>query len=324
MGRSIQFTRKGLKILVINAKKGIFVVYTPSNHFLKGPRSMKKLMILFLVSTSVQAAPINIDHISLVNLSDFGKISAMTFGITREQWSYKETYNGNQLMKESGPLYGVKGSLQIINGERWFLAPSLSYKMGTSKYEGALMNGTPLEMDSHNAILDGEVLLGKFIPIGSSSHYRSYLGLQYHSLTNKEDQNNPYDYDRFISQYSLLVGLGFMSQTSSNLIWSMDITYFQLLQGIVKTELSDATPLLPNIVNQQNKGKGGQFTFSLSVPYNQQQNRIGVEGSYLYRHIEDSEPQYVSVPMENRSVSFSFEEPENTTQSYALTFFLQF
>lgn len=98
-----------------------------------------------------------------------------------EQFTWKESYKGRQLLKESGPLFGLGGDLGVRLTPPLWLEGRGELFLGTVDYDGGIMNAEEeiipySSMTSYAGLrLDGDLAVK--IPLNPDFYVKPYAGL---------------------------------------------------------------------------------------------------------------------------------------------------
>jgi len=135
---------------------------------------MKRILLtLLLTATTI---PLNLHAASPTN-----KVFTVRFYGLAEQFEWKETYQGQQLLKESGPLFGAGGDLGANMAGPFWIEGRGELFLGTVDYDGVLMSEkgelTPYKTTTEYVGLkiDGDVACK--LPLSPSLHVRPFAGI---------------------------------------------------------------------------------------------------------------------------------------------------
>lgn len=110
---------------------------------------MKKMIQLVLLCAAALATP--------ALASDWQWDAAL--GADMRWFDWREHQNGEQLLRETGPLFAGEGLLRVEKGI-FYSSVGLNLGGGLAHYDGQLQSGKPYEADAWEAISDAEWQLG--------------------------------------------------------------------------------------------------------------------------------------------------------------------
>ncbi|HEX6590625.1 MAG TPA: hypothetical protein VF050_01355, partial [Moraxellaceae bacterium] len=94
-------------------------------------------------------------------------------------FDWREEDNGEQLLRETGPLFAGEGLLRVENGA-FYSSFGLNLGGGLARYDGRLQSGVPYEADAWEAISDAEWQLG--LQEGSGNIHVGLMNRFWHRL----------------------------------------------------------------------------------------------------------------------------------------------
>jgi hypothetical protein len=115
----------------------------------------------------------------------------LSLGYTGYQLDYREIVYGSVLDKDTGYQNGAAGEIRFDTKHILTRVSVEYYGSESSKYTGALQNGTPWTMETPEWIFNGEGDVGYKVNIGNST-LTPYLGLGWHTWARGENKGADY------------------------------------------------------------------------------------------------------------------------------------
>ena len=233
-------------------------------------------------------------------------------GVNAAYYKYEEP---DLAVTEKGYNAGIDFAYTAIPKNDWFVRGDASFAYGRNDYTGS---GTKDDNPYRYAELRGT--FGKDFERDRYS-LSPYAGIGYRY--SRDDlqgltSTGAAGYRRE-SQY-LYIPLGVTHRmglkASARLSTTLEFDYF--LQGRQKSYLSDVSPLLPNLTNDQNEGYGWRG----SIYYEKGNWSIGPW--FHYWHIDQSETAAATVVVSGIPVTTYYVEPKNTTTEFGIRFGYRF
>jgi len=213
-------------------------------------------------------------------------------------------------MKDSGTLNGFKFDYRYdFSNSQWFLKSSLGHVISNNTtYDGAYrIVGTnkrvPYKHKGTNSITDLDLSLGKFISLNNFITAKISGGFYFRSLMNPQSKSLG-TYDRQIKYQTFALKAGTIFSLSDKFFIQPLARYDHLIEGQVRTDLSDTDPNKPLVINKQKKGKG--YRFDLGFNYVFKKFTLAINPYYRSWDIADSERNSYGM------------EPRNKTESIGL------
>ena len=229
--------------------------------------------------------------------------------------AYYKYHEPDLAVTEKGYNAGIDLAYTAIRGNNWFVRGDASFAYGHNDYTGS---GTKDDNPYRYAEVRGT--LGKdFEKDGYTLSPYAGIGFRYSRDDLRGLTSTGAGGYRRESQY-LYIPLGMTHRiglkASARLSTTLEFDYF--LQGRQKSYLSDVSPSLPDLTNDQNKGYG----FRGSVYYEKGNWSIGPW--FHYWHIDQSELAAATVIVSGMPVTTFFVEPKNTTTEFGIRFGYRF
>jgi len=233
-------------------------------------------------------------------------------GVNAAYYKYQEP---DLAVTEEGYNAGVDLAYTAIPGNNWFVRGDASFAYGHNDYTGS---GTKDDNPYRYAEVRGT--FGRdFEKDGYTLSPYAGIGFRYSRDDLRGLTSTGAGGYRRESQY-LYIPLGMIHRiglkASARLSTTLEFDYF--LQGRQKSYLSDVSPSLPDLTNDQNKGYG----FRGSVYYEKGNWSIGPW--FHYWHIDQSELAAATVMVSGTAVTTFFVEPKNTTTEFGIRFGYRF
>lgn len=172
------------------------------------------------------------------------------------------TYREPGLMSEKGIMSGLNFSYTRLTDIQWKIDWKVS--SGKVKYEGALMDGTPMSTNGINdTMMETRVLRG--ITKGETAFFQGpYFGYGYRYLHDSLNKS-PNGYARQSNYSYMPIGYEHHFGSESDSSWNVGfvIEYDYFLSGQQKSYLSDLSPDIGDMVNDQVKGYGCRASLKL-------------------------------------------------------------
>lgn len=217
-------------------------------------------------------------------------------------FKYEETHGGDSVMDETGVLYGIKTAVtgHTSNNLMWRLSGRFDF--GELDYDGQLQDGTPIELDTKDYIVNLKGLLGW--DFGSDRWRQTlYTGLGYRYWIN--DIESQYGYVREVSWLYLPIGYEAATPMGENWIFRGAFEFDILAKGTVESHLKKFG--LSTIENDQDFGSGYGFGLNLDFIREVENSLKWSIGCFVnYMHVDKTD------------VNQGFLEPENETTEVGL------
>ena len=183
---------------------------------------------------------------------------------------------------------------------------------GRVYYDGSLNDGTPFTDEGDDYIIELRALIGRDLQL-TKTILTPYFGFGYRYLN--DHLESQYAYQRHITYY--YCPIGFKTETSLFPTWSwgINLEYDIFLAGSVKSCLSDITPVLDDVTNNQDKGLGARCSIYLKKEINKELS-FAVEPFFRYWDIQDSDINYITA-LGYYIVGIGY-EPANSTKEYGI------
>ena len=215
------------------------------------------------------------------------------------------TYEEPGLMEESGAMIGLAGSYTYRNN--WMFKIEGVFKYGQVDYEGALMDGTPLNVDNiDDYIVEVRGLGGYEFSAFNATTLTPYIGLGYRYLFDDLGAASPYGYGRESNYSYSPIGIETMTDLQNGWFIGLVIEYDIFWSGVQKSDLSDVDDSFNDVENDQSDGYG----FRGSVKF--QNSRFVIEPFIRYWDIDDSDPSILTI--DGIPVDVGIEPENNSTE----------
>jgi hypothetical protein len=212
-----------------------------------------------------------------------------------------------------GYLFGLAGEYAFhAPGSGWMFGLGAEFDVGTTEYDGSLQNGTPIEEDSDDFILDLRAVGGYDVEFADQWALTPFLGLGYRYWHN--DVEGAGSYTREVSYWYLPAGVRLTARLGA--AWTLRLTAEGdlLLAGRVDSELSDVDPGFNDTTNETDVGDGWGARVSLQL----RNRHFLVEPFFTYWDVDRSD--YDALTFYGVPTGFVVFEPANTTTMYGIRF----
>ncbi len=238
-------------------------------------------------------------------------IKRWTFGIGPEIYYFQ--YKEPDIMKDKGLFYGIAGAYtyrgwipenptEPLKDNKWMFAIEGRFAYGRVDYDGALLDGTPLEVDNiEDLTTEFRFLIGPDFLKGNGID-TIYTGVGFRYL-NDDFAKDPAGYERESTYSYMPIGIRMDRLIGDG--WSFGATgeFDLFLAGSQKSALSDVG--LFDIHNRQDTGYGLRASVRIEKQFKESSLRI--EPFIRYWNIDKSDyDQY----------DLGFYEPKNNTTEY--------
>lgn len=250
-----------------------------------------------------------------------------TLKLSEGRWSVGTAYGyilyrEPGLMKEYGHMYGVQGSffhkIGPANLYFWFIKPEVEIYFGQLTYDGRYQNsGAPVQSSSDDTLYNIRVLFGYNYDLIQGLILRPYSGLGIRELQDKIIGTG--GYRREINYSYLPLGIEALKEMNAEWSLSFAVEYDVLLEGSVKTYLSDVSTGSDDIVNVQKNGYGARAKF-MSNHRLSENMRLRVEPYIQYWEVDTSE----KIRATDGVNIYEIYEPQNDSRMYGLNLSLLF
>lgn len=215
------------------------------------------------------------------------------------------TYEEPGLMEESGVMIGLAGSYTYRNN--WMFKLESVFKYGQVDYEGALMDGTPLNVDNiDDYIVETRGLAGYDFSVFKATTLTPYIGFGYRYLFDDSGAASPAGYGRESNYLYSPIGIETMTDLRNGWFLGLTIEYDIFWSGVQTSYFSDVDYGLNDVENDQSGGYG----FRGSVKF--QNSRFVIEPYIRYWDIDDSDPSILTYF--GRPVAVIYEPENNSTE----------
>jgi hypothetical protein len=224
------------------------------------------------------------------------------------------TYEEPGVMEESGAMIGLAGSYTYRNN--WMFKIEGVFKYGQVDYEGALFDGTPLNVDNiDDYIVEARGLGGYDFSVFKATTLTPYIGFGYRYIFDDLGAASPYGYGRESNYSYSPIGIETMTDLQNGWFIGLIIEYDIFWSGVQTSYLSDFDYSLNDVENDQSDGYG----FRGSVKF--QNSRFVIEPYIRYWEIDDSDPSIAT--SFGRPVAVLY-EPENDSTEIGVKFAVKF
>lgn len=201
------------------------------------------------------------------------------------------TYREPGVMKEEGPMLGVRGAFTyhdnfMIKLEGIVGGGSVDYEGGTWDGESARINDIP------DYMLEGRVLGGWDFSLSPQFLITPFFGFGYRYLNDDMHQKDPGGYERESNYYYSPLGVEAALELGDG--WSMGLVleYDIFWRGRQISHLSDVSSAYNDPENDQDQGYG--LRASLEVMKRWEKVLLGVEPFIRYWKIQDSDSDWMT------------------------------
>lgn len=205
---------------------------------------------------TVQSDEENVDQIGL------GTLSGVELGGTFSHYRYQEHWlNDAEFMHETGVKFGPTVAASYAMGSGFFLRGDFRFSYSRNTYSAPFFGK---QYGIHDYLFDTRLLLGHDWGGSAGSNPNAIdlapsTGLGYRNLYNDargRSTGGTLGYRRDSQYFYLPVGMTTRFAVSDEARISINAEYDRLIQGWQRSELSDDSPFLPNITNDQYGGSG--------------------------------------------------------------------
>ncbi|MCF8036891.1 MAG: hypothetical protein K9K62_08475 [Desulfobacteraceae bacterium] len=233
-------------------------------------------------------------------------------------------YEEDNLMEEKGFMYGAVGKINyhgIASGNNRLMANvKLECFGGALDYEGQTWDGTSLEEDTNDFLLEYRTLVGFDTAFGDTYLVSLFTGFGYRYWNN--DIRGAGGYTREIEYMYQPLGVKMAGIMSNKWTWGVSAEYDFLWQGKVESHLSDVTAGLNDPEVKQTSGDGYGLKLSLNFKRKfSSKYSLNIEPYIRYWDIEKSDTETITLngsPIYVNGNPLYVWEPENETTSYGL------
>jgi hypothetical protein len=264
---------------------------------------MKKLVIFGLLFSLRVLAQSNesLDKATVKNAFDENK-NQYAAGFIYNQFEYSEPH-----MSDKGPMTGLALSYtRLADPDAFSYTINGELSSGIPTYNGETMSGKAISGGSRYQIADIEWRGQIPIYYEYDELFTAVFGIGYRN-THMFNGEMPGDYTRDITYLYIPVGVKLDFTRNENWKSNLRIELNLLRSGVVKTNLSDVDPSLPDVTNNQKSGTGV---------------RVGYENIINKKYLANISALRWSIP--NSDVAMvtdqgGFLEPSNGTWVYSMT-----
>lgn len=241
-----------------------------------------------------------------------------SIGLVVSDFNYEEP----SLMEETGGLYGVIARYCFRNQLDGMFQTDLQVEWGELDYDGGYQDGTPLQTDTNDYLIEWRAIGGLDYTIFTNHLLTPFLGIAYRYWNDEIEGDG--GYEREIAYWYIPLGFQTLSPLSPGFSIGLHLEYDLFLEGKVTSHLNHADDSLDRLYNDQLSGKGYgiQGSIQLRTLLN---NQIGllVEPFISYWDMADSEMALIYYNPSTQEGLVGL-EPENTTLHYGLRVMMEF
>ena len=231
-------------------------------------------------------------------------------------------YEEPSYMTEKGRLQGVMARYEFRDERGGMFQAEVQAERGALDYDGAFQDGTPLETDTNDYLIELRVLGGLGCFMADRYLFTPFLGLG-HRYWNDEIEGLG-GYEREISYWYIPLGIQTLASLSSGVTLGFHAEYDLFVEGKVTSHLNQADQSLGVLYNDQLSGKGWGVKGSIQLRcLFFDRTWILMEPFISYWEMADSEPVriYYDTAAGQEIIGL---EPENNTTHYGVRVLIEF
>jgi hypothetical protein len=226
-------------------------------------------------------------------------------------FDYEETADGEKLMEEEGTMHGLRLAYTGHSGRGPMFRVDGSFNYGELEYDGQTWGGDPVGADTEDYLVRLQGALGWDFQHGNSVS-TVYTGLAFRYWNNEIDDTG--GYEREITQFYWPIGYELAVPLGEKWVLGGGLEFELLLDGQVKSHLSDADSSFEDAHNDQEAGDGYGVNSIIYLKRDSERLPWSVGLFVNYYDIEDSDTDLVTLG----EWMFLVYEPENETTEIGL------
>ena len=244
----------------------------------------------------------------------------LELGATTQYFIYEES---DVHMKEAGPLFGAAGTVAYRTDSRWGVAARGRVLAGALDYDGQTWGGVPVETETEDWIVSAEALVG-LVDDGRVTQAHGYTGLGRRYWNQVIEGSG--GYEREITWTYLPVGVSFTKPGTGpeqpGLTSTLELRI--LLDGDVKSHLSDVDPQGNDPQNDVDSGYGAYVSFSVDYRLGAGANAANVRVTPYLEYWKMEASDYAVLTLNGVPTGDLGYEPENETHAFGVDVLLRF
>ncbi|MFP4572218.1 MAG: autotransporter outer membrane beta-barrel domain-containing protein [Desulfobacterales bacterium] len=221
-------------------------------------------------------------------------------------------------MEIDGFMYGVSGEINyhgISEGKAPLMASlSVEFLVGEMDYDGGTWAGDPAKADTDDWIFHARELLGYDFFVNGNHLITPFVGIAYRYWNDEIDGIG--GYEREIQYWYSPIGVQTLSRLSDQWTLGLSAEYNLFWSGLVKSHLSDVSPVVndPSVSQDFGDGYGLRFSADFIRKFSDRHSMV-IEPYITYWDIDDSD--FATLREQGVPVGWVY-EPANETLSYGL------